>query len=132
MRRILLLPVWLRTSLKSITVLTITKKCLIHLPTCKVSLKQCIRQAVDEFRLRWNNYKSNNRKYQRLESCMQEHLFEHFNEKGHCGFSDNVSITFIDKTDPSEPLETANYWKSVLKKMAPLILNIEDNAWEMF
>ena len=104
------------------------KKCSIHLPTCKVSLKQCIRQAVDEFRLRWNNYKSNNRKYQRLESCMQEHLFEHFNEEGHCGFSDNFSITFIDKTDPSEPLETANYWKSVLKKMAPLILNIEDNA----
>ena len=59
---------------------------------------------------------------------MQEHLFEHFNEKGYCGFSDNVSITFIDKTDPSEHLETANYWKSVLKKMAPLILNIEDNA----
>ena len=59
---------------------------------------------------------------------MQEHLFKHFNEEGHCGFSDNVSITFIDKTDPSEPLETASYWKSVLKKMAPLILNIEDNA----
>ena len=36
---------------------------------------------------------------------MQEHLFEHFNEEGHHGFLEDVSITFIDKTDPSEPLK---------------------------
>ena len=65
-----------------------------------------IGQTVDEFRLRWNNYKSNNRKHQRLEPCMQEHLFEHFNEEGHHGFLEDVSITFIDKTDPSEPFRT--------------------------
>ena len=85
------------------------EKCLIYLLTCKVCLKQYIGQTVDKFRLRWNNYKSNNRKHQRLEPCMQEHLFEHFNEEGHHGFLEDVSITFIDKTDPSEPLKRGNY-----------------------
>ena len=40
-------------------------------------------EAVDEFRLRWNNYKSKNRKHQRLVSCMHEHVLEHFNEEGY-------------------------------------------------
>ena len=46
------------------------EKCLIYLLTCKICLKQYVGQAVDEFRLRLNNYESNNRKHQRLESCM--------------------------------------------------------------
>ena len=64
------------------------EKCLIYLFTCK---------------LRWNNYESNNRKYQHLESCMKEHLFELFNDEGHHGFLEDVSTTFIDKTDSSDP-----------------------------
>ena len=104
------------------------KKCLIHLLTCKFFLKQYKGQTVDEFRLRWINYKRNNRKHQGLESCMQEHLFEHFNEEGHHGFLEDVSITFIDKTNPSEPLKRENYWKSVLKTIAPLGLNIGDSV----
>ena len=47
-------------------------------------------------------------------------------------FLEDVSITFIDKTDPSEPLKCENYRKSVLKKMAPLGLNTQDSVWEMF
>ena len=101
------------------------EKYLIYLLTCKVCLKQYVGQTVDEFRLRWNNYKSNNRKHQRLEPCMQEHLFEHFNEEGRHGFLEDVSITFIDITDPSEPLKRENYWKNVLRTMASLCLNIE-------
>ena len=53
---------------------------------------------------------------------------EHFNEEGHHGFLEHVSITFTDKTDPSEPLKRENYWKNVLKRMAPLGLNIEDSV----
>ena len=59
---------------------------------------------------------------------MQEHLFEHFNEEGHYRFCEDVSITFIDKTDPSELLKRENYWNNVLKTMAPLVLNIEDSV----
>ena len=49
---------------------TFNEKCLIYFLTCKVSLKLYVGQTVDKFRLRWNNYKNNNRKYQRLESFM--------------------------------------------------------------
>ena len=36
---------------------------------------------------------------------MQQHLFEHFSEEGHRSFLEDVSITLIDKTDPSNPLQ---------------------------
>ena len=68
-----------------------------------------------------------------MEQCILEHLFEHFNEEGHRRFLEDVSITFIDKTGPlEEPLKKVNYWKNVLKTMAPLVLNIEDSVWETF
>ena len=54
-------------------------------------------ETTDSFRYRWNNYKDNDRKHSRKESCMQEHLFKHFNSMGHNGFLNNVSITLIDK-----------------------------------
>ena len=41
---------------------------------------------------------------------MQRHLFEHFSSKGHSGFVDDVSIFFIDKTDPNDPNKRERYW----------------------
>ena len=35
--------------------------------------------------------------------CMQQHLFEHFASESHCSFLEDVTITFIDKTDPKDP-----------------------------
>ena len=40
---------------------------------------QYVRKTVNDFRLRWNNYKDNNRKYLRKESCIQQHLFDYLN-----------------------------------------------------
>ena len=40
-----------------------------------------------------------------------EHPFEHFNEERLHGFLEDVSITFIDKRDTSEPLKRENDWK---------------------
>ena len=88
----------------------------ICLLTCNKCFKQYVGQTVDEFRRRWNNYKSNDRKFQRLEPCMQEHLFSHFSMAGHSRFLSNVSITFIDKTDPSDPLRREDYWRQYLKQ----------------
>ena len=79
-----------------------SEKCLVYLLTCRVCLKQYVGQTVDEFRNRCN-YKSNDRKYLNRQSCFQEHIFEHFKGDDHSGFVENVSITFIDKTDPSNP-----------------------------
>ena len=63
--------------MKKVHQLNCNSKCLVYLLTCKVCLKQYVGQTVEHFRLRWNNYKSNDGKYQKSESCMQ-HLFEYF------------------------------------------------------
>ena len=101
-------------------------KCLNYLLTCKQCSKQYVGQTIDDFGFQWNNYKDNNRKYQRSEMWMQEHLFRHFSSPDHNGFSNDVSITLIDKTDPSDPLKREGYWRKTLKTMAPFGLNIED------
>ena len=54
---------------------------------------------------------------------MQQHLFEHFASEGHCSFLENVTITFIDKTDPKDPYRQEHYWRNTLKTMVPLGLN---------
>ena len=71
----------------------------------------------------WNNYKSNDRKFKRVERCMQEHLYEHFYSNG---FLEDVAITLIDKTDRRDPKNRENYWMRTLKTLAPDGLNIED------
>ena len=63
-------------------------------------------QTVNEFWYRWNNYKRNDKKYLRGQSCFQQHIFEHFNSPDHQRFLEDVSITFIDKIDPSDPEKT--------------------------
>ena len=101
-------------------------KCLTYLLTCKTCSKQYTGETTDEFRFRWNNYKSNDRKFQRGERCMQEHLFEHFYSEGHNGFLEDVSVTLIDKTDGRDPKKREFYWMRTLKTLAPDGLNIED------
>ena len=78
---------------------------------------------MDAFRLQWNNYKDSDRKFQRNESCMQQHLYEHFYSEGHNGFLGNVFINLIDKTDGFQPKKRENYWMRTLKTLAPLGLD---------
>ena len=59
---------------------------------------------------------------------MQEHLFSHFSMAAHDWFLNDVSVTFIDKTDPSDPLRREDYWRQALKTMVPHGLNIEDSV----
>ena len=56
---------------------------------------------------------------------MQEHLFRHFSSPGRNGFLNDFSITFIDKTDPSDPLKREDYRRKTLKTMAPFGLNLK-------
>ena len=85
-------------------------------------------QTVDEFRFRWNIYKSNCRKHQRGETCIKQNLNEHFCSSNHNCFISDVSVTFIDKTDPSDPLKREDYWRSNVKTMSPFGLNIEESV----
>ena len=99
-------------------------KCLIHLLKRKVCKKLYVGETTDAFRLRWNNYKDNDQKFQRNESCMQQHLYEYFYSQGHNGFLGNVSISLIDKTDGFQPMKRENYWMKTLETLAPLGLNV--------
>ena len=85
-------------------------------------------QTVDQFRSRWNNYKGDARENGQGATCMQQHLFNHFCTSGHCGFLEDVSLTFIDKTDPSDLLKREDYWRSTLKTMVPFGLNVEESV----
>ena len=99
---------------------------MIYLLKCKVCNNQYVGETTDAFLQRRSNYKDNDRKFQRNESCMQQHLYEHFYSKGHNGFLGNVSISLIDKTDGFQPKKRDNYWTRTLKTLAPLGLNVEN------
>ena len=95
----------------------VTGSCKCHGARCEVYLNINRRSSF-----------TSSKTYQRSETCMQEHLFRHFSSQGHNGFLNDVSMTFIDKTVPSDPLKREDYWKRTLKTMAPFGLNIEDSA----
>ena len=60
---------------------------------------------------------------------MQQHLFNyHFCSSGHFGFLENVLLTFIDKTNLSDPLKWEDYWRSTLKTMALFGFHIEESV----
>ena len=101
------------------------EKCLIYLLNCNCCQKQYVGQTVDTFRKRWNNYKDNARKFNRGEHCIQRHLYEHFTLPGHSSFLHDVSITLIDKTDPSYPTKREDYWIDILKTKPPMGLNFD-------
>ena len=64
--------------------------CLIYLLSCKHYGKQYVGETTDIFRYRWNNFKCNDKKHSRKETCMQEYLVKHFNME-HNGFL-NISV----------------------------------------
>ena len=73
------------------------ERCLVYLLTCNKSKIQYVGQTIDQFRSRWNNYKSDFRKHGQGATCIQKHLFSQFCISGRCGFLEDVSLTFIDK-----------------------------------
>ena len=80
------------------------------------------------FRYRRKNHKFNTRKFDKKESCMQEHLYRDFSSPDHTGFLNDVSVTLVDKTDESETQKRENYLMNSLKTIAPPGLNIEDSV----
>ena len=85
----------------------------------KVCVLQYVGSTTDKFRFRWNNYKENDRKALRGEEHMQPEPFEHFAADIRNCFLTDCSITLIDKTDGSDPTRREEYWRKVLKTVAP-------------
>ena len=51
------------------------------------------------------------------------HFYEYFTLTGDSGFLHGVSITLIDKTDPSCPAKREDYW--IDKTKAPILLSFD-------
>ena len=58
---------------------------------------------------------------------MQKQLHDHYLSCNN-NFLNMVSVTFIDKTDPLNPLEREQYWRYILQTNAPHGLNIVDGV----
>ena len=69
-------------------------------------------QTNDQFRSRWNYYKSDSRKHGQGATCMQQLFFKHFCTPGRCGFLEDVSLTTGEA--------------HLIKTMTPFGLNIEE------
>ena len=54
------------------------------------------------------------------------YLHDHFLSQDHDGLLNNVEITLFDKTDPSYPERRKEFWRTKLRTLAPLVLNIEE------
>ena len=102
---------------------TCSDKCLVYLLSCKVCGRQYTGQTVDEFRYWWDSYKGINRKSLRGDEHKQTGFFAHFQGLDHNGFLEDIEITFIDKTDPSNPTRHEEFWIDTLKTRYPLGLN---------
>ena len=75
----------------------------LHNTAIITEVKQYMAETTDLFRNRWNNSKDNARKFDRKESCMQEHFYKHFQTEGHKSVLNEPLVTFIDKTDEKDP-----------------------------
>ena len=103
-------------------------RCLIYLLTCNKCRKQYVGKTVDSFRFRWNNYKCNCYKHTKGGSVKQQHLYDHFVLEDHAQFVNDVSIIFIDKADPTDPLKREQYWRHTLKTLVPYGLNVSESV----
>ena len=53
-------------------------KYVIYLLMCSKCMLQYVGKTVDGFRLRWNNYKKNDKNFLKGQTSMQQHLSEYF------------------------------------------------------
>ena len=85
--------------IKSIIILTVT------------SNKQYTGKAVDNFRGRWNNSKTDERKASsgNIECCKQQFLQNHFLQDDHHGFLEDVEVILIDKNQASDSTKRKYY-----------------------
>ena len=104
-------------------------KCLLDVLKQKVCKKQYTGKTVDRFRLRYNNYaKESDRKFLRNEIYVNKsNIFAWplFRDDHH-SFEEDLSICFIDKSDPSDPHKTEYYWMKTLKTISLFGFNTEE------
>ena len=112
--------------------LNCNSKFVVHKLKCRTCGLQYVGSTITKFRERFNNYKSQFRKYlERKEAghlrpgdgISQAGLFEHFCLQGHHGM-DDWSFQIIDQADSLERLrERESFWQYKLNSFIPRGLN---------
>ena len=107
-------------------------KFVVYLLRCKVCSKQYVGSTITKFRERFNNYKSQFRKYVKRKQegdsnpgkdIAQAGLFEHFCSEDHNGMND-CSFNIIDQAEFLVRLrEREAFWQYKLNSFIPLGLN---------
>ena len=94
-------------------------KCLIYLLNCKRYGKQYAGKAVDRFKNKWNNYKTDTRKSANgnTTSCKQQFLQNYILQNGHTGFLVDVEVSINDKNQDPELTKREYYWMRTLKTL---------------
>ena len=81
---------------------------------------QYLGSTVDGFQSSWNNYKSCQKNAADGETPNQNFFHQHFLGDGYNKLMNYCKITFIDKTDSSDPTKREFFWMRVIKTIAPL------------
>ena len=112
--------------------LNCNSKYVVYLLTCKTCNKQYVGSCVTKFRTRFNNYKSQFKKYLQRKTAgdrdpgrdiKQAGLFEHFCGSEHSGVED-WSFTIIDQADTlSRVRKRESFWQHKLDTFVPNGLN---------
>ena len=102
--------------------LNCNSKNVVYLLSCKTCGVQYVGSCTTKFRLRFNNYKSCNRKH--FEQVVpQQNLHSHFDTLGHNGISD-FSFTLIDQAENEKCLrKRERFWQYKLETFIPHGLN---------
>ena len=112
--------------------LNCNSKFVVYLLRCKVCGKQYVGSTITKFRERFNNYKSQFRRYWERKQAgksdpgkdiSQGKLFEHFCERDHHGM-DDWSFKIIDQADSLKRVrERESFWQYKLNSFYPKGLN---------
>ena len=95
------------------------RKCLIYLLSCKTYGKQCTGKAVDRFKSKLNNCKTDAIKSANgnIISCKQQFLQNYILQNSHNRFLVDVEFALIDNNRDTEPTKREHYGMRTIKTL---------------
>ena len=78
-------------------------QCVVYLIRCKICNARYVGQTNKKFRLRWNNYRQNQRWAASGLDHKQPFFHAHWLNENHNGLEADAEVTIIDRTEPSDP-----------------------------
>ena len=96
---------------------------VVYLIECKTCKKPYIGSTETPFRIRFNNYRSSQRNFEKGKKVIQESFHSHFTDECHCGEND-WSVTLIDQAENLDDVRRKeSFWQHELDTFEPRGLN---------